>query len=189
MALTLKFWSLTVAVYGVTFACVQHGSAVCRWIPACAGLFMDKKELWQHLVPPNENDSTDIVREFFSCVAALMSAQLRSLVIHSLADLLSFFEIHQVSSVCLHLSVCLSVCLCICLCVCLFVCLLVYILCLKPRLHNTTCCQTGLTTGWMFVYTIQPVVSCKPGITVSCLLVSCLRASVLVCFCICVGRS
>jgi len=31
----------------------------------------------------------------------------------------------------------------------------------KPRLHDTTCCQTGcktgLTTGWMFVYTIQPV--------------------------------
>ena len=42
----------------------------------------------------------------------------------------------------------------------------------KTRLHDTTCCQTGcivytniqpvvqpgLTTGWMFVYTIQPVV-------------------------------
>jgi len=32
---------------------------------------------------------------------------------------------------------------------------------LKPRLHDTTCCQTGcqtgLTAGWMFVYTIQPV--------------------------------
>jgi len=29
---------------------------------------------------------------------------------------------------------------------------------IKPRLHDTTCCQTALTTGWMFVYTIQPVV-------------------------------
>jgi len=77
-----------------------------RWIPACAGLFMDKKELWQHLVPPNENDSTELVREFFSCVAALMSAQLRSLVINSLTDLLCFFEIHEVSNYC---SVCLSV--------------------------------------------------------------------------------
>jgi len=67
-----------------------------RWIPACAELFVDKKELWQHLVPPHENDSTDIVREFFSCVAALMSAQLRSLVVNTLADLLGFFEIHQV---------------------------------------------------------------------------------------------
>jgi len=73
----------------------------------------------------------------------------------------------------------------------------------KPRLHDTTCCETGcqagltnrlyrvykhstgcqtglttdLTTGWMFVYTIQPivkpdvqqvwqpVVSCKRGLT------------------------
>ena len=68
---------------------------------------MDKKELWQHLVPSNENDSTDIVREFFSCIAALMSAQLRSLVIHSLADLLSFFEIHQVSQP-VSVFVCLS---------------------------------------------------------------------------------
>ena len=53
---------------------------------------------------------------------------------------------------------------------------------LKPRLHDTTCCQTGcqtrLTTGWMFVYTIQPVVnpvvqpvwepvvSCKRGLII-----------------------
>jgi len=52
----------------------------------------------------------------------------------------------------------------------------------KPRLHDTTCCQnccqtgltTSLTTGWMFVYTIQPVVkpvaqpvvSCKRGIKI-----------------------
>jgi len=69
---------------------------MCRWIPECAQLFVDKKQLWQHLVPPHENDSTELVREFFSSVAALMSAQLRSLVINSLADLLSFFEIHQV---------------------------------------------------------------------------------------------
>jgi len=31
---------------------------------------------------------------------------------------------------------------------------------LKPRLHDTTCCQTGLITGQMFAYTIQPVESC-----------------------------
>ena len=28
----------------------------------------------------------------------------------------------------------------------------------KPRLHDSTCCQTGLTTAKMFVYTIQLVV-------------------------------
>jgi len=44
----------------------------------------------------------------------------------------------------------------------------------KPRLHYTTCCQTGLTTGcivytvvqpglttgWMFVFMIQPAAGC-----------------------------
>ena len=46
------------------------------------------------------------------------------------------------------------------------------------RLSNRLCCQTRLTTGWMFVYTIQPVVkpvvqlvwqpvvSCKRGLRV-----------------------
>jgi len=29
---------------------------------------------------------------------------------------------------------------------------------LIPRLHDTTSCQTDWTTGWMFVYTMQPVV-------------------------------
>jgi len=37
----------------------------------------------------------------------------------------------------------------------------------KPRLHDTTCCQTGLTTRWMFVYTIQPVV--KSRLTTGCI--------------------
>jgi len=27
---------------------------------------------------------------------------------------------------------------------------------------HPTCCQTGLTTGWMFVYTIQPVPVWQP---------------------------
>jgi len=29
---------------------------------------------------------------------------------------------------------------------------------LKPRLHNTTCCQTGLTTGCIAYTNIQPAV-------------------------------
>ena len=33
-----------------------------------------------------------------------------------------------------------------------------YRLTVKPRLHDTTCCQTGCQMGW------QPVVSCKRGI-------------------------
>ncbi|XP_061175178.1 dynein axonemal heavy chain 3-like [Saccostrea echinata] len=66
-----------------------------NWIPTCAKVFLDKNELWQHLVPPGADDSTELVEEFFACVAALMSIQLRSMVINSLADFLSFFAIHK----------------------------------------------------------------------------------------------
>ncbi|KAL8573170.1 Dynein heavy chain 3, axonemal [Nucella lapillus] len=65
------------------------------WIPTCAKLFIEHQECWQHLVPPGEGDSTEVVEEFFSCVAALMSIQLRSMVINSLSDFLAFFQIHQ----------------------------------------------------------------------------------------------
>ncbi|XP_072168572.1 dynein axonemal heavy chain 3-like [Diadema setosum] len=65
------------------------------WIPTCAEMFMDKKELWAHLVPSTDTDSTQRVQEFFACVAALMSIQLRSMVINSLADFLDFFKIHE----------------------------------------------------------------------------------------------
>jgi len=68
-----------------------------------------------------------------------------------------------------------------------------FVLTPKPRLHDTTCCQTGchtgcqteLTTGWTFVYTIQPAIKpvvqpvwqpvwqpvalCKRGIIISLL--------------------
>ena len=70
-----------------------HGDS---WIPTCAKAFVDQKELWQDLVPQNESDSTQLVQEFFSCVAALMSNQLRGMVINSLQDFLDFFMIHKV---------------------------------------------------------------------------------------------
>lgn len=62
----------------------------------CAKVFVDKNTLWQDLVPPSDTDSTQLVEEFFACVAALMSIQLRSMVINSLADFLKFFETHKV---------------------------------------------------------------------------------------------
>jgi len=39
----------------------------------------------------------------------------------------------------------------------------------KPRLHDKTCCQTGFTAGWMFVYTIQLVVKPVGQQVVSCI--------------------
>ncbi|XP_077305116.1 dynein axonemal heavy chain 3 [Lithobates pipiens] len=66
-----------------------------KWIPACASLFMSHKDKWIHLVPQNEEDSAVQVQEFFACVSSLMSLQLRKMVINSLKDLVSFFNIHK----------------------------------------------------------------------------------------------
>ncbi|XP_077979573.1 dynein axonemal heavy chain 3-like isoform X2 [Glandiceps talaboti] len=72
-----------------------HNVLRTSWIPSCAQLFVSLKDLWAHLVPQIETDSTHRVQEFFACVASLMSIQLRGMVINSLADFLTFFEIHK----------------------------------------------------------------------------------------------
>ncbi|XP_059835308.1 dynein axonemal heavy chain 3 [Hypanus sabinus] len=65
------------------------------WVPTCAALFLTHKEKWMHLVPPNDCESTQQVKEFFACAASVMSLQLRGAVIKSLEDLLSFFTVHK----------------------------------------------------------------------------------------------
>nr|XP_006820578.1 PREDICTED: dynein heavy chain 3, axonemal-like [Saccoglossus kowalevskii] len=73
-----------------------HATLKTSWIPACAQLFQQQKEDWAFLVPPpDSNESTIRIQEFFACVAALMSIQLRGMVINSLHDFLEFFRIHQ----------------------------------------------------------------------------------------------
>ncbi|XP_029639148.1 dynein heavy chain 3, axonemal-like isoform X2 [Octopus sinensis] len=64
------------------------------WLPTCAQVFLNQKDLWYHLVPQNNVDSLEMVQKFFSSVESLMSLQLRSIIINSLKDFLSFFEIH-----------------------------------------------------------------------------------------------
>ena len=70
----------------------------CRWIPSCAQLFLDNRRFWFHLVPPNDTDSTEHVRDLFAGVATLMGRQLRELVLDSLAEFLDVFLLHQVRS-------------------------------------------------------------------------------------------
>ncbi|XP_048465622.1 dynein axonemal heavy chain 3 [Rhincodon typus] len=65
------------------------------WVPTCATLFLTHKDKWMHLVPQNDCDSTQRVKEFFACAASIMSLQLRELVFNSLEDLLSFFTMHK----------------------------------------------------------------------------------------------
>ena len=77
--------------------CKQRRSGCgCSWIPTCAKLFWEKREHWEHLVPAEDTDSTELAQEFFACVAAVMSFQLRGMVTNSLADFLEFFQIHKV---------------------------------------------------------------------------------------------
>uniref|UniRef100_H2XSR1 Uncharacterized protein n=3 Tax=Ciona intestinalis TaxID=7719 RepID=H2XSR1_CIOIN len=66
-----------------------------QWIPSAVKLFHLHKDVWIHLVPLNDNDSTVQVQEFFACAASLMSNQLREMVINSLSDLMNFFKMHQ----------------------------------------------------------------------------------------------
>ncbi|XP_014014461.1 dynein axonemal heavy chain 3 [Salmo salar] len=66
-----------------------------RWLPRCVSLFVTYKDLWLPLVPQSDHVAPVSAQEFFSCVAALMSLQLRSLIIASLQDLLQFFTLHQ----------------------------------------------------------------------------------------------
>lgn len=71
------------------------------WVPECAKVLLDSKHHWTHLIPVNEGDSTTLIQKFFSCVAALMSIQLRSLVLNSLKDFLQFLKMYEVSKYCL----------------------------------------------------------------------------------------
>ncbi|XP_042559183.1 dynein axonemal heavy chain 3 isoform X2 [Clupea harengus] len=63
-----------------------------RWLPRCASLFVNYKDQWMKQAPQNKYVVKVSGQEFFSCVATLMSMQLRSLVIASLQDLLSFLS-------------------------------------------------------------------------------------------------
>ncbi|CAL8305136.1 unnamed protein product [Lota lota] len=67
-----------------------------RWLPHCSSLLGAFMEPGVPLGPESERAAPMRAHsEFFSCVGALMSLQLRSLVIASLQDLLHFFSLHQ----------------------------------------------------------------------------------------------
>ncbi|XP_030626002.1 dynein heavy chain 3, axonemal [Chanos chanos] len=66
-----------------------------KWLPDCASLFVSHKDAWLGLVPQRVSVNPVSAQEFFSCVSAQMSLQLRSLVIASLQDLLQFLSMHK----------------------------------------------------------------------------------------------
>lgn len=67
------------------------------WIPKCAKTILELKDSWKHLVPLGEDESLDLPMKFFSCIATLMSNQLRNLVVDSLNEFVLFFEQFKVN--------------------------------------------------------------------------------------------
>lgn len=88
--------NLPIKVHNSKLLQAYHGPLSIRWIPACAQILIEHRQEWTHLVPTSEGDSAALVQQFFACLAALMSMQLRSLVINSLADFVSFLYLYQV---------------------------------------------------------------------------------------------
>ncbi|XP_071671247.1 dynein axonemal heavy chain 3 isoform X2 [Patagioenas fasciata] len=76
--------------------CVEaHAILQNEWVPACASIFLHQKQKWIHFAPETDRDSSQQVESYFHSVAALMSLQLREMVVNSLEDLLAFFMIHK----------------------------------------------------------------------------------------------
>ncbi|XP_053480111.1 dynein axonemal heavy chain 3-like [Ictalurus furcatus] len=66
-----------------------------KWLPQCESLFYTYKDAWLTQVPQTDDVVPVKTQKFFSCAAAQMSLQVRSLVIASLQDLLHFMSLHQ----------------------------------------------------------------------------------------------
>ncbi|XP_030068202.1 dynein axonemal heavy chain 3 [Microcaecilia unicolor] len=66
-----------------------------KWIPACASLFFTHKDKWIHFAPQNDDDSTEQVQQLFASAASLMSLHLREMVLNSLQDFFSVFNVHK----------------------------------------------------------------------------------------------
>ncbi|XP_037391966.1 dynein heavy chain 3, axonemal [Pygocentrus nattereri] len=74
---------------------ITRDQLINKWLPSCASLFVTYKDVWLPLVPQSDHVAPVKAQEFFSCVAVLMSLQLRSLVVASLQELLQFLMLHQ----------------------------------------------------------------------------------------------
>ena len=55
-----------------------------KWVPECANVIKEMSHYWIHLIPKKPEDSIQGVKKFFTSVAALMSMQMRTLVMKSL---------------------------------------------------------------------------------------------------------
>lgn len=68
-----------------------------RWLKEVANIFVDYKESWVHLVPRRRSGNFQNLDRFFDSVAALMSRQMRDMIVQTMEYFEAMFEKYQVN--------------------------------------------------------------------------------------------
>lgn len=71
-----------------------------EWLPLCADILLEHKLAWKQFIPKHPGDTLTNVQRFFGAINALLSKQLRMLVLHSLQHFLKFLERYEVYNRC-----------------------------------------------------------------------------------------
>ncbi len=80
-------------------ALIANGRALLteQWAHDIASIFVDMRETWVHLVPQKKSSSLSGLLKFFGSIAALMSRQMRDMVMSTLENVNDIFENYKVN--------------------------------------------------------------------------------------------
>jgi len=68
-----------------------------RWCREAASAIVEMKETWAHLVPHKGTSSYEGIAKFFGACSALMSQQMRGMVMGTLENIRDLFDKYQVN--------------------------------------------------------------------------------------------
>lgn len=63
-----------------------------EWLPMCADILLQYKQTWRQFIPKKKGETLTNMQRFFGTINALLSKQLRLLVMHSLQHFLQFLQ-------------------------------------------------------------------------------------------------
>lgn len=63
-----------------------------EWLPRCADILLKYKHTWRKFIPKKQGDALISMERFFGTINALLSKQLRMLVLHSINHFLQFLQ-------------------------------------------------------------------------------------------------
>lgn len=63
-----------------------------EWLPMCADIVLKYKKAWKKYIPKKQGETIAHMERFFGCINALLSKQMRLLVMRSLQHFLDFIE-------------------------------------------------------------------------------------------------